>query len=71
MALKTKKLLSILLALTVSLSLIPAAFAETNVSESFADFPTGWSKPAMEAAVTEQQGERGRWNCNALQTRLV
>ncbi|MDO4618853.1 MAG: S-layer homology domain-containing protein, partial [Clostridia bacterium] len=47
---KAKRLLSLLLALTLSISLIPNVLAE-SLTDRFADFPTGWSKPAMEAAV--------------------
>lgn len=45
---QVKRIIGILLALVMLCSMIPVAFAETT---KFADFPTGWSKEAMTAAV--------------------
>lgn len=45
---QSKKLIGLLLAVVMLCSMIPVAFAKTS---QFADFPTGWSKAAMTAAV--------------------
>ena len=44
-----KRLTSVLLSAIMLLSSVQSVFAVT--AESFTDFPTGWSRPAMEAAV--------------------
>lgn len=46
---KIKSFASLLLAIVMLVSLMPTVLA--NPAEKFSDFPTGWSKPAMEAAV--------------------
>lgn len=45
---QSKRLIGLLLAVVMLCSMIPVAFAKTS---QFADFPTGWSKAAMTAAV--------------------
>lgn len=45
---QSKRLIVLLLAVVMLCSMIPVAFAKTS---QFADFPTGWSKAAMTAAV--------------------
>lgn len=44
-----KRFASLLLAIATLASVVPTALA--NPAEYFSDFPTGWSRPAMEAAV--------------------
>ncbi len=46
---KIKRFASLLLAVATLVSVIPAALA--NPAYQFSDFPTGWSRPAMEAAI--------------------
>ena len=43
------RLTSLLIAVTIIFSLLPMSFLSAETT--FPDFPTGWSKPAMEAAV--------------------
>ena len=45
-----KRITSVLLSAAMLLSSVQSVFAAVSI-ESFTDFPTGWSKPAMEAAV--------------------
>ena len=44
-----KRFVSLLVAYVMLISVMPSALA--NHAQQFSDFPTGWSKPAMEAAV--------------------
>jgi len=44
-----KRFVSLLVTFVMIISLVPSAFATPY--DQFSDFPTGWSKPAMEAAV--------------------
>ena len=46
---KFNRLTSLLIVVTIILSMLPVSFAVADTT--FSDFPTGWSKPAMEAAV--------------------
>lgn len=46
---KTKRLFGLLLAITMLVSMMPAGFAASPAD--FVDFPTGWSKEAVQAAV--------------------
>ncbi|MBR6729215.1 MAG: S-layer homology domain-containing protein [Clostridia bacterium] len=46
---KTKRLITLLLAVCMLVSMMPMV-SGASISD-FVDFPTGWSKPAMEAAV--------------------
>ena len=46
---KIKRFVSLLVAYVMIISMLPVVFA--SPAENFSDFPTGWSKPAMEAAV--------------------
>ena len=44
-----KRIASLILATATLISVVPQALA--NPADDFSDFPTGWSRPAMEAAV--------------------
>ena len=44
-----KRVISVLLSMAMLISSVQSVFAVS--AESFTDFPTGWSRPAMEAAV--------------------
>ncbi len=46
---KIKRFVSLLVACVMLISVVPSVFA--NPAEQFSDFPTGWSRAAMEAAV--------------------
>ncbi|MBQ9736871.1 MAG: S-layer homology domain-containing protein [Clostridia bacterium] len=46
---KLRRFISALTAIVMLLSMVPNVFG--SAAEQFTDFPTGWSKPAMEAAV--------------------
>ena len=46
---QSKKLIGLLLAVVMLLSMVPVTFAD--VTNNFPDFPTGWSEEAMTAAV--------------------
>jgi len=46
---KYRQYLSLIITIVMLFSMVPSTFA--NYDQRFSDFPTGWSRPAMEAAV--------------------
>lgn len=46
---KIRRYVSLMLTVVLLVSIVPTAFA--SYDEQFSDFPTGWSRPALEAAV--------------------